>query len=143
MTKDSPAHELSSYFVRAGRSQASTELRCVLLVCEDRQSDSVKVYRRCGKSATFSVPLALLQSLLYSVPGSLVDLTARRISQGPSLGGRATAHIMTTRYIYTAVRYVCFMDASACRQEIMDNFHFHAVCLSGAWRPPPEDIHIQ
>ena len=32
---------------------------------------------------------------------------------------------------------------SPCRQEIMVNFHLHAVRLSGAWGPPPEDIHIQ
>ena len=56
----------------------------------------------------------------------------KRISQGPSLGGRATVHIMTARYIYTAaVRYICFMDASACRQEIMDIFHFYAVSFGG------------
>ena len=43
---------------------------------------------------------------------------------------------------YTAVRYVCFIDASACRQEIMDISHFYALRLSGAWGPPQGDIHI-
>ena len=36
---------------------------------------------------------------------------------------------MTARYIYSAVRYVCFMDASACRQEMMDKFHFLTCCV--------------
>ena len=49
-----------------------------------------------------------------------------RISQGPSLGGRATVHIMIACYIYAAVVNVYFMDAFACRQEIMDIFHFYA-----------------
>ena len=56
--------------------------------------------------------------------------------------GNGAHHDSTLHLICTAVRYVCIMDASACSQEMMDNFHFHAVCLSGAWGPPPEDLHI-
>ena len=50
-----------------------------------------------------------------------------RISQGPSFDGRATARIVTARFIYyialllsTAVRtwYVRLLDTYACRQEM-------------------------
>ena len=66
----------------------------------------------------------------------------KRISQGPSLGDRATARIMTARYIYIAACYAMFVSwmHPHRRQEIMENFHFYAVCRSGAWGRPPEGV---
>lgn len=51
---------LMSHFVRAERRRASAALFYILLVCEDRQPDSMKVYRRCGEPpVTVSASLTL------------------------------------------------------------------------------------
>ena len=133
---------LVSYFVRAGRSRASAGLLCMLVVCGDCQSDSMKVHRRCGKSATFSLPLTVLsavqyvvglaareinkgrrQKVVYRVLSSAQSINIKyckfRISQEPSLGGRATAHIIIARcsYILLCVMYVSWMHPHAARKS--------------------------
>ena len=84
-----------------------------------------------GVCASFFVALVVLYSLLYSrsccTKKTMKVYCSMRISQGPSFGGRATARIVTARFIYyialllsTAVRtwYVRLLDTYACRQEM-------------------------
>ena len=124
----------------------------ILLACDDGESNSMKVYRIRGQSSAFSVPLTLPHTLVaYStaglavprnIPGNEQLLYERHKSHRSAAEQRRTSLPHATVY-RLSVRYICFkLDAPACRRDITNYFHAHAVCLSGAWGPTPEDVRM-